>query len=276
MILMKPSSGGGSGADMARCCLYGSAGLTIADRVKTIDGRGGFAPVVCTGNTGINVGVQSLVGSLYSKGPVQIRNYGCVYGDVHSPNALVDLQSGASVKGKVVNITGTTLPTFKVAHTFATNVPPPTNIGPDGDQSLSPGTYGNVSVYSRSTLHLTAGTYSCESLAIEPQTTISCDCSAGPILIYVHGECHVRGDFVEKNGKFPRVMLAVFGANGISLERPFTGVVAAPQGTLNLATINGQNGKTSFLGAFYGKNVTVQPDNVVQFVPIDGIPAIVG
>ena len=56
----------------------------------------------------------------------------------------------------------------------------------------------------------------------------------------------------------------------MTVEAPFTGTLVAPDAPINLATV----GAPGHTGAFYGKDVTVQPDNTIVHFPFSGPPSL--
>ena len=63
--------------------------------------------------------------------------------------------------------------------------------------------------------------------------------------------------------------MGVFGTSAIPIEGPFTGTLMALTAAVTLATLAAPNVHT---GAFYAKDITVNPDNTITHFPFSGPP----
>ena len=64
--------------------------------------------------------------------------------------------------------------------------------------------------------------------------------------------------------------MGAFGTSSIPIEGPFTGTLMALTASVTIATINQQ--PTAHSGAFYAKDITVNPDNTITHFPFSGPP----
>ena len=64
--------------------------------------------------------------------------------------------------------------------------------------------------------------------------------------------------------------MGAFGTSPIPIEGPFTGTLMALAAPVTIATINQQ--PTAHSGAFYAKDITVNPDNTITHFPFSGPP----
>src|SRR5690606_26683785 len=86
--------------------------------------------------------------------------------------------------------------------TIQTNVPfvagADDNLQNERDATYTPGNYGRVHVFSRSTLTLEAGDYFFESLALEPEAVIVLENAERPVRIFVRDRFYFHGAFEEQ------------------------------------------------------------------------------
>jgi hypothetical protein len=250
-------------------CLFSLTGLQIADRaqVKTADGK--FATVGNAGTSETNLGCDCQVGNVWSTGPVMLRERCRVNGFVKTASALSQ-QNNVVITGTVSQNYQIQFPNLNVPVSFPTNNQGPLIVQPDQPGSGTPGAYSTGAVYSRGTLSLSAGTYCFDSLAIEPQAKVFVNSSAGPLVIYVKNDFTYRGLFVETSGGTMKLAIICMGQNIVPLESPFTGTLVVPNGTINIQSSASPGHK----GAFYARNITVQPDVVITHDPWTGVPTI--
>jgi hypothetical protein len=138
-------------------------------------------------------------------------------------------------------------------------------VNPDGQQTLAPGAYGDVTVQSRAKLFLRSGTYFFRSFDSEPQAQILIDKTAGSIFIYVRNQFRFLGPFVENGGPVGRVLVGVLGTLGADLEAGFVGTLVAPNSKISLARPSiGQH-----KGAWFGHQVEVFSDSTVLHLAFD-------
>ena len=65
--------------------------------------------------------------------------------------------------------------------------------------------------------------------------------------------------------------MGVLGANTIPVEGPFTGTLMALNAQITLATTH-LTPPVNHTGAFYAKNIQVDPDNTIVHFPFSGPP----
>ena len=126
---------------------------------------------------------------------------------------------------------------------------------------LVPGSYSNYSVKDGGTLELTPGRYYFRSLGAEPDSTLRVTGPAGGVFIYVKGDFTFRG--VQAFEDPGQEMMVVSFAPQVYLERPFEGVVMAPEGTLALGGTTGQ----TFTGQFFGAYVEIRNGATIGLRP---------
>lgn len=218
-----------------------------------------------TGSPGLTeLGTDAHVGSVLSVPSVTLRDRAKVDGNIQS-GGTVTRQNQTIVSGTV---TANSPPAFD-RWSWTVDFPPPgenLSVGPDGAAAPPPGPMGDVTVFSRSTLRLRTGTYYLSSLALEPQAQVAVDTTRGPVVVYVRAGLTWRGG-VTFNGPSNRFLVAYSGTNALALESPFTGTVIAPGASLRLAV-----GGATHTGAFFAKNLQLDPDVQVKFQPFVNWP----
>ena len=251
-------------------CIWAQGNLALADRVKVKKQDGTFAPVVNAGATGTNVGADGAVGDLWSRAAVVLRDRCTVNGNARTMSTLT-LGANASVTGNTTqNGALLQIPKLSLAVTFPGTNQGNKTVAPSGTLTLAPGAFADVTVNGGATLFLSTGTYFFNNLDIEPGAKISCTSGSGQIVINIKTGLIFRGSIIEKTGGRPKVFVGVFGTSAVSIEGPFTGTLMALTASVTIATINQQ--PTAHTGAFYAKDITVNPDNTITHFPFSGPP----
>lgn len=255
-------------------CIWAQGNLALADRVQIKKQDGTFAPVVNAGSTGTNIGADAKTGDVWSRAAVEVRDRGTVNGNMKTMAALT-LRANASVTGTTTqNGALLQVPTLALSATF-----PGTNQGnktvPDQNNNktldLSPGAYADITVNDQGTLILHTGTYFFNNWTVNSGGTISCVSTSGLVIVNVKTGFTFRGKIIEKNSTArPKLFVGAFGTSAIPIEGPFTGTLMALAAPVTIATINQQ--PTAHSGAFYAKDVTVNPDNTITHFPFSGPP----
>jgi hypothetical protein len=255
-------------------CLWAQGNLSIADRVKIKKQDGTFAPVVNAGSTGTNVGVSAQVGDLWTRAAVELRDSSKVNGNLRSMGPLT-LRTGASVTGTTTQ-NGALLQIPKLTHTVTfsgTNLLNKTVPDQNNNKTLDlpVGAYADITVNDQGILVLHTGTYFFNNWTVNSGGIISCVSSGGLVIVNVRTNFIFRGKIIEKNSTArPKFFVGMFGTSSVPVEGPFTGTLIALNAPITLATINPQIGAHS--GAFYAKDITVNPDNTITHFPFNGPP----
>lgn len=260
------------GKAVSDVALVGTEAVILHDRSRILRALPNtFATVFSDGTGGINLGVDGVSGEQWSRGNVVLRgrnaaNLVNVRGDITSAGSIT-LQNNARISGQQRPQTAFATHTFEFPLNLPSSFPAGQNIGPDNMSArLAPGTYGDVQVFSRSKLTLSAGEYSFKSLKLEPQTELVLENGSAPVFLYAKDEFRYHGKISEQaSGELVgNFLVGYFGTNTVRLEKPFIGTLIAPNASIELATITSPPGHQ---GAFFGKRVEVRPDVVVTHRP---------
>lgn len=127
----------------------------------------------------------------------------------------------------------------------------------DGAATLSPGEYGSVVLQARSTLNLEAGTYSFDSLNIEPDATLVVPPEITRIA--VREGLTMKGSV---EGSDPQSLLfAHVGASGVHIQGDMIGTIVAPRSGVEIQS------ERSYVGQVLARSVEVHQDAVFTAAP---------
>jgi len=234
--------------------------IQLADRTTVVDARGTLAPVANAGTGEVHVGVSGQVGSISGRGNVSLADRSTVDGNV--------TYQGQLSRGNNVTITGSTQQTTSLSPTDSVSFVVTYPATSRGDRTVNsgqfltevPGRLGVIQVNSGGRLRLASGTYYLEALRIESQAILELDQTLGPTIIHTRQGFTFRGTERMASGNAqPDVMLVALGSNDVSIETPFIGTVVAPAA---IVTLGGGTGR--YIGTFFGREVWVRPDIVVE------------
>jgi DNA-binding protein YbaB len=260
-------------------CLHAHGNLSIGDRVKVVGSTSGtFAAIANTAGGGTTrLGTDTQVGDIWSRAPVTLADRAHVNGSVRSNLAVTPPSSpgptGQVVTGQIVANSVIVVPALDFNVTFPGTNQGPVNLDPGQPpttKAINPGAWGAVTVKTGCTLQLKTGTYTFTSLDLEPGGTLSLDSKNGQVLIHVQGNLIYRGAVTERTGTAPKLFMSCFSTTAFTLGAPFRGTFVAPNASVDFATV----AAPGYTGAFFCKDITVEPDNTMTFIPFSGTPPI--
>jgi DNA-binding protein YbaB len=251
-------------------CVFAHGNMQLADRVKVKKQDGTFAPVVNAGTVQTNVGADAQVGDVWSRAPVVLRDRCRVTGSVRAMST-VTRQSATVVTGTVIENGFIQVPNLNLSVTFPGTNQGNKTVAPNGQLTLAPGAYADVIVNAGATLFLSGGTYHMNNLTVEPGAKLSCTSQTTRVTVNVKLGFIFRGSIIEKNSTArPKFFLGCFGTSLIPIEAPYTGTLVALDAPVKLGTV----GAPGHTGAFYVKDLTVDPDNTIVHFPFSGPPSL--
>lgn len=240
--------------------------LEIGDRVTVVEEDGGHAPVSNIGNGQTVIGGHAQVGSVSAYGPILLRNYAVVDGDVVATNFVT--QEGASVMGGM--FANRTLAPAVPVDIGSVSSPGGMNVEVFRDQvvPLMPGSYGRIVVHGGADLVMVGGDYSVREFVLQSGAEVRLAVDDEPIVLAISDRAtwssQVRILDEVGNEAGPRDLTLLYtGAERISLESTFRGLLLAPNAQLRLA-VGGQ----SHEGQFFARSVHVDPDVRITRVPL--------
>jgi len=248
---------------LADFAVYGSQAVRIADRVRVLGvGGRGFAPLVNGGQRGgeTNLGVESETGSIFSRAPVVLRDRAHVFGSVLS-TGRVRLGNGAKVEGSIEEFSSFEVPDLPT-------IDPIPDAGRDvivrGRESLAPGSYRTVQVFSGGELTLAAGHFSFQSFLVEPGASIVLPAAPAVVVIQVDERFFFRGQMRATGAQLPNPFITFAGSEQVSIERQFFGTIVAPRAKINCASLPAD---TPYHASFFAREVELQPGSVLIHQP---------
>ena len=229
--------------------VYGKRELKLADRVNIADCSTSFS------RGPIDIGVEARVGEVVTIGSAVLRDRAAVCGVVRA-NGTITAGNGVTSAG-LLSGQANTVPSLDWSVTF----PPPSRdvfLAPDATGTLAPGSYGQVTVSSRATLSLSAGSYFFTRLTVEPQGRLVANESGGPVTLHVRTSLVWRGDILQTGGT--GLLVGYFGTADVVVERAFAGTLIAPSARVTLASIT----SPGFVGRFFADRLEARPDALIR------------
>jgi hypothetical protein len=229
--------------------LFGGHDLRIADRTNVSD-----CSTVASGGA-VDVGVDARVGEVLAGGNVTLRDRAAVCGVV-SANGTVTASNSVTTAG-ILQRQSATLPALSWSVSFPS---PGRNVilNPGQTALLGPGSYGQVTVFSRSTLTLLAGTYFFDSLDVEPQGRLIADEGAGPVALYIRRQLVWHGDILQRLGT--GLLVGYFGTSDVVLETAFAGTLIAPSARITLGAAR----SPGYVGRFFADRLEIRSDVLIR------------
>ena len=164
--------------------------LYIDDGVQALNGSG-YASVSAIGGKVNRIGVGSQVQNVWSGGDVTLANNAIVHGSLQTTGALTE-QAGANVLGTIAQQANLgPIQTISWAVTFPTNTQPAINLA--DTETYPPASYPDIDIKTAAQLNLSKGTYTFNSMMVEPGGILNIDNSQGPVFIYLQNGFTFRG-----------------------------------------------------------------------------------
>ena len=221
--------------------------LYIDDGVQALNGSG-YASVSAIGGKVNRIGVGSQVQNVWSGGDVTLANNAIVHGSLQTTGALTE-QAGANVLGTIAQQANLgPIQTISWAVTFPTNTQPAINLA--DTETYPPASYPDIDIKTAAQLNLSKGTYTFNSMMVEPGGILNIDNSQGPVFIYLQNGFTFRG-VVNTISAQPNVLFGIAGTSPVVIDASFHGIVIAPSAALALSTTT-----AGHAGAFFAQSIT--------------------
>ncbi|HSQ42316.1 MAG TPA: hypothetical protein VLM37_08570 [Fibrobacteraceae bacterium] len=212
---------------------------------------------------GVTVGASSLVGSVFTTGPVLMRSNSTINGVLKMKDTTkLTQQTGATITGNLYQETidnnsfgWGTIDFGSISHTTV-------YIEPDQARTyLSPGKYWSYTLKARSPVRLQAGDYFFHNFICDA-CSLEVDASSGPVRIYVANTMIWTGTLAYISGDPTDVMVGYLGPDDLYINGTLNATIIAPNSLLVI-------GQTThdFTGMFIGRNLTVHQETVVRYSP---------
>jgi hypothetical protein len=234
---------------------FGKAGMvalesvTLGDDVSLLEGAGGHAKLVNLGTGPITVGKRAQLGSVLSRGNVELGLDTHVYGDVKTQGTLTP-SAGVSVDGSTTQgVTVESLRTTSYVRFPKVILPAVTATSYHGSL-LAPGRYQSLTVNDAAKLTLSAGDYHFDALDLKANSILKINDSAGPVRVFVGSTLAARGTVQRVAAGQPDFRLHFGGTNVAQVGGLFRGSLLAPNATIELKSIPGGELRGFFLARF--------------------------
>ncbi len=235
--------------------LYANGTLKLNDRVRVqTRGCSAWAAVVNAGHGETNIGVETDVGNILSRGHVMVRDRGRVHGFIRTSDE-VDTQNDTQIDGPIVEHVPLVLANLSYTVTFPSHTIGTIELEPNQQLTAAPGYYDKLHPKSGAQVFFSSGVYYLNEFFLEPQSKLWLSQDAGPIVIWVRNSFTHRGEILVGAGTFPRLFVGYVGTTVAIVERVFKGTLSAPNAKINIATVS-----TPYEGAFHAKDIEAFPD----------------
>jgi hypothetical protein len=235
--------------------------LTLNDRVKL----SGVAAEATGTNGTIQVTNDAKVASLIAGGNVSIGDRSVVSGDI-TAGGNVTRSSSSSVTGIITAHATLGAPQqFQWTFNADTNSLGDVTANSGAALDLVPGTYGNLTLNSQSSVTLHTGTYAFGNIAINAQATLLVDSVRGPVQMYSSKQFTFNGSVATATAGIPQLLVGLTGTATATVQSPFTGVLLAPNATLNVQAAL----PVGHRAIFYSSALVLQPDTIINPYPFD-------
>jgi len=241
--------------------------LLIDDRTVVRTPAGTPATIANLGAAQTNLGTDTQVGSVWSVGPVVLRDRAHVTGFIRSQGTVTVAPTATVNPGPTVQNTPFT-PLDSISWTV--KFPTPTGdvvLEPNTSRTLQPGSYGVLRVQPSARITLKAGTYFFQSVDFEPQAVVTLDDKTGPISIYVANSIIYRATVSDTANKPANILIGFAGTAPFSIESSFIGTLVAPAARVTV-------GSLSHRGAFFAKGLELLPGATLVAQAFTTLPGI--
>ncbi len=208
--------------------------LHVGSRVRVEATDGTLGPLAHFGASTFYVEPDTTLGSIWSTGPVELRDRADVNAGVRAPSLV--LGHDCDVLGPKPPPANTPTPGIPLERnvTFAA-APAASNLALNwGDSfTLTEGRYGDVTVNSGGKLTLPRGTYWLESLTLNADAELSLEAKDGTVTLFVRNRLDWRGR-VNDTATLPDFLLVYLGTGEVVLDTPFAGGLVAPNGKVTV------------------------------------------
>ena len=243
--------------------LYSHGGTTIGNNSEISSGKSGSDSGLILNNN------ANVSGDLSAGGNITLGNNAKVAGNILS-GGTVYLGNNAQVTGNIsqhASISPCIVPQETVSSgsqdiTVATNK----------TQSLTPGSYRNISIGTNASLQLSSGIYQIQSFSIGTNATLMLNPASGTIEILSSGAFTMGSNskLAFSGSELPGKVLLYSGQSStldLGTNTTFLGTLIAP-----LAEISASNNQV-LKGSFFGRKVTLGNNIQVSYVPFSGSPS---
>ena len=255
-----------------QCTVGATSAIQLKDRTQLLETGAPIGKFFNGGSGESFIGIDAKVGSVFSIGNVRAQNRALISGDIwtagqYLPQSVPPNTDSPIVTGHVMTgVTSLSTPKldgflipFPSGATVDVNVPSPPASG--STRVLSPGNYRNVTLAPNSKLVLSSsGKYFFETLFVDVGAKLDLTGTCNLVEVHVKQSFSYRGVVQTQTGK-ANFLLVTHGTGTTFIEAPFRGTIVSPKGSLQMQGSPAGSPQTKVhYGAFYAKNLTIEPD----------------
>lgn len=233
---------------LPRAALAATDWIEIGDRVVV----GETADLVNSGGGTLRVGVDAVVGSVWSKGPIDLRDRATVKGTAKSETSIAKPSSAVVTGGHSTSPIGATLEVIVPAEELGASQGD-VRLEPGQTRNLVPGAYGVLAIKQNSIVRLGSGTYLFKEIMGDSGSKIEVDSLCAPVKVHVQEKLIFRSNIQEVSGRAGGgLAIAYSGPATAHVESAYKGTIFAPNAELILSSHIHE-------GRFFAKRLRVQP-----------------
>jgi hypothetical protein len=245
-------------------CVGAAGSMKLGDRSRIELSNGTAANVVNYGTGFVEVGRYARVGSIVAVGSARLLDHATVDGSIRLGGTLSRIGT-ASVTGTITENAAVALsPAPTITNPWPSTSQPGFSLEPNKQKTISPGSYGAVSVKSNATLTLSSGTYYFSSLGLEPQSKVRVGSNT---VVEVRTSYTQRGEYVSPANVVVPIALRYRGTATAFVESTFLGSALVPNAALTLGGIPGAR----FEGQFFARDLELRQDVALTVGNVAGV-----
>lgn len=248
--------------DMA---LTANGALFMGDRAKVASTTGKVVPVANIGAQSSSIANGVTTGNTWIAHDLSLALAGKIDGSLQIGGNLSNQDSKNTNILHGITSGPVALQTNSRGVAFPTVLGLPILLEPDKTKTIDPAAVASISVKNRSKLTLTAGNYFTDTLLVDQDAWLYLDMSKGPISIYVRSSVDFKGQVKVVSGTPDQFLIGYWGTQDVLFQGPMTGAVLAPNAKLTFGRTS-----TPHRGSFFAKNIEVQADAQIVFIPYSG------
>jgi len=235
--------------------------LNIHDRGHVLMGSSGARVVAATVQA--TIGNDAVVGPIQAHAPVFLRDRANT-GDITTSSTVT--LGNSDVTGTIHQGAFEKFEDFSIGLPFPVTFLSPVPqliVGPNTSRTLSPGLWGDLSVYAGATLTLSDGLYVFHSVQFESSSNVVINGSGTWIFVATGSTVIIRGAINAAPG---HLLFAAPTAQEINIGNTFNGTIVAPHAAVEIDMING----AVYSGAVFAQSMELFEGQFLQFSPFSG------
>ena len=230
--------------------------LLLDDRAKV------SAPISNLGHGATQLGVSAIAKDVYSEPTLTLRDRAQLTGAAIVAGTLINKGNGVVIAGGTQTGASFADPdgkTFFVS--WPGDTPEAHDLQPGQSLTLVPGkVYGAITVKTNATVFVPPGTFTLDSLDLEPGAKLVLQ-DSGPISVFIKTSIIWRGVLSTASGQPANWLVGYLGTQSVVLEAAFTGLYLGESASLTVGSLTVP--QPPFNGQFFARDIEIRPDAVI-------------